>query len=50
MTSLKYIVMKRLEEKAHTSKMPIKTHTYFQKNTHPENISVSLSLVTKAIF
>ena len=33
--------MKRLEEKAHTSRMSIKTKTYFQTHTHPEKISVS---------
>ena len=45
--------MKRLEEKARTSRMSIKTNAYFQKihtnHTYPEKISVSLSRVAKAI-
>tara|TARA_B100000212_G_scaffold157386_1_gene118211 strand:+ start:278 stop:397 length:120 start_codon:yes stop_codon:yes gene_type:complete len=39
--------MKRLEEKAHTTTMSIKTPT---NHTHPDKISVSLSPVAKAIF
>tara|TARA_B100000945_G_scaffold151275_1_gene121366 strand:+ start:931 stop:1050 length:120 start_codon:yes stop_codon:yes gene_type:complete len=39
--------MKRLEEKAYTFRVSIKTHT---NHTDAEKISVSLSRVAKAIF
>ncbi len=39
--------MKRLEEKAHTSRMSIKKYT---NHTHPEKISISLSRFAKLFY